>query len=163
MGMRKGEGAAPLGMADCARSCETPVGNALRGVPHGGRSSSSWNAAEGVPYSRDKRARIVQCCLLAALLSAAGCQRPAGSETDTPTAPQIPPTIRTKGGVDMALVQAGEFVMGDEKGEDDEKPAHRVEVSAFYINDPLNYWFFKIWCSSVLSKIRRFFSSDFAA
>ncbi len=30
-------------------------------------------------------------------------------------------------------------------------------------NDPLNYWFFKIWCSSVLSKIRRFFSSDFAA
>jgi hypothetical protein len=30
-------------------------------------------------------------------------------------------------------------------------------------NVPLNYWYFKIWCSNVLSKRRRFFSSDFAA
>ncbi len=34
----------------------------------------------------------------------------------------------------MVLIPAGEFMMGDEKGEDDEKPAHRVQVSAFYMD-----------------------------
>ena len=34
----------------------------------------------------------------------------------------------------MVLIPAGQFVMGDDKGEDDEKPAHRVAVSAFYMD-----------------------------
>jgi len=34
----------------------------------------------------------------------------------------------------MALLPAGEFIMGDENGDTDEKPAHRVQVSAFYLD-----------------------------
>ena len=34
----------------------------------------------------------------------------------------------------MALLPAGEFLMGDAAGEDDEKPAHKVRVGAFYID-----------------------------
>ena len=34
----------------------------------------------------------------------------------------------------MVLIPAGEFTMGDDNGEDDEKPAHRVELSAFYMD-----------------------------
>ena len=45
----------------------------------------------------------------------------------------------------------------------DTNPKRKRGRYVIIINDPLNYWFFKIWCSSVLSKIRRFFSSDFAA
>ena len=35
---------------DLSRFSETPVGNALRGVPYGNPSTPSWNATEGVPY-----------------------------------------------------------------------------------------------------------------
>jgi len=34
---------------------------------------------------------------------------------------------------------------------------------AIFVNVPLNYWFFKICCSNVRSKRRRFFSSDLSA
>jgi formylglycine-generating enzyme required for sulfatase activity len=34
----------------------------------------------------------------------------------------------------MVLLPAGEFVMGDDRGEDEEKPAHKVQVSAFYMD-----------------------------
>jgi formylglycine-generating enzyme required for sulfatase activity len=34
----------------------------------------------------------------------------------------------------MVFVPAGEFVMGDNGGEDDEKPAHTVRISSFYID-----------------------------
>jgi formylglycine-generating enzyme required for sulfatase activity len=42
--------------------------------------------------------------------------------------------IRTKTGVEMAMIPAGQFMMGDEAGEEDEKPLHRVELSAFYMD-----------------------------
>jgi formylglycine-generating enzyme required for sulfatase activity len=35
---------------------------------------------------------------------------------------------------DMVLVPAGEFVMGDDHGEEDERPARRVHVDAFFID-----------------------------
>ena len=69
--------------------------------------------------------------LLAAMVLAGGCQRPADTAVAPPAAAANPATIRTKSGVEMVPIPAGEFVMGDEKGEDDEKPAHRVQVSAF--------------------------------
>ena len=31
----------------------------------------------------------------------------------------------------MVLIPAGEFLMGDANGEDDEKPAHRVQLGSF--------------------------------
>ena len=45
-----------------------------------------------------------------------------------------PQTITTKTGIEMVLIPAGEFVMGDEDGEDDERPAHKVQVGAFYMD-----------------------------
>jgi len=71
------------------------------------------------------------------LVLAGGClqQQPeAAQKTESPTAAAAPATIQTKAGIEMVLVPAGEFLMGDERGEDDEKPAHRVRVSAFYMD-----------------------------
>jgi formylglycine-generating enzyme required for sulfatase activity len=70
--------------------------------------------------------------LLALLL--AGCDqggKPAAVDHPPATPPQ---TITTKTGLDMVLAPAGEFMMGDNAGEDDEKPAHKVTVQAFYID-----------------------------
>ncbi len=43
-------------------------------------------------------------------------------------------SITTASGLAMVLVPAGEFVMGDDNGDGDEKPAHKVQVSAFYMD-----------------------------
>ena len=52
--------------------------------------------------------------------------------TSTPIpAPQFMNDAR---GVKMALVPAGEFQMGSENGNDDEKPVHTVYLDAFYID-----------------------------
>jgi formylglycine-generating enzyme required for sulfatase activity len=45
-----------------------------------------------------------------------------------------PPTITTKSGVEMILIPGGSFVMGDDKGEADEKPQHSVSVGSFLID-----------------------------
>jgi formylglycine-generating enzyme required for sulfatase activity len=63
---------------------------------------------------------------LAAALLLSGCRR-AGTE---PTFKKIV----TKTGIEMVLIPGGRFVMGDDQGEDDEKPAHEVELSPFYID-----------------------------
>jgi formylglycine-generating enzyme required for sulfatase activity len=43
-------------------------------------------------------------------------------------------TITTPSGLTMVLLPAGEFIMGDNNGDADEKPAHKVEVSSFYMD-----------------------------
>ena len=40
----------------------------------------------------------------------------------------------TSGGPPMALAPAGEFVMGEDAGSDDERPAHRVRLESFWID-----------------------------
>ena len=79
--------------------------------------------------------RVLPGVALAGLLLG-GCQRrdvdrpePAGGR-----AAVTPETIVTELGVEMVLVPAGEFWMGDDRGDDDEKPAHRVRISAFYMD-----------------------------
>jgi len=42
--------------------------------------------------------------------------------------------ITTSSGLEMALIPAGEFIMGNDKGDNDEKPAHKVQVGAFYMD-----------------------------
>lgn len=42
--------------------------------------------------------------------------------------------IRTKDGVDMVLIPAGEFQMGSNDGNMDEKPVHTVYLDAFYMD-----------------------------
>jgi formylglycine-generating enzyme required for sulfatase activity len=66
--------------------------------------------------------------LAAVALAAASCKK----ADEAPAA--RPPVVKTAGGIEMVRVPAGEFVMGDDAGEDDEKPAHRVRISAFYMD-----------------------------
>jgi formylglycine-generating enzyme required for sulfatase activity len=58
----------------------------------------------------------------------------AGCKPGEPAPPAAPKTIATAGGLEMALLPAGEYLMGDSSGDDDEKPAHKVRVSAFYMD-----------------------------
>jgi formylglycine-generating enzyme required for sulfatase activity len=44
------------------------------------------------------------------------------------------PTVITPSGLEMALIPAGGFQMGDDTGDEDEKPRHRVWVSAFHMD-----------------------------
>ncbi|MCK5850413.1 MAG: formylglycine-generating enzyme family protein [Kiritimatiellae bacterium] len=43
-------------------------------------------------------------------------------------------TLKTKLGIEMILIPAGEFMMGANDGEDDEKPVRRVQVDAFLMD-----------------------------
>ena len=43
-------------------------------------------------------------------------------------------TITTPAGLTMVLIPAGAFEMGDNSGDSDEKPAHKVEVGSFYMD-----------------------------
>ena len=66
--------------------------------------------------------------LLAALamaLPVCGCRN-----KESPAQPAAVRTFTTALGVEMALIPAGEFLMGGE-GDDDEKPAHKVRLAAF--------------------------------
>ena len=70
---------------------------------------------------------------LTALLSA-GCRRePAPTPAGQSPAP-APKTITLPNGLTMVLIPAGEFIMGDNTGDADEKPAHKVQVGAFYMD-----------------------------
>jgi len=55
-------------------------------------------------------------------------------EQNTPTVTNLPTEITDDFGIEMALVPAGEFTMGNEDGEDDEKPVHTVYLDAYYID-----------------------------
>jgi len=47
---------------------------------------------------------------------------------------EIPKRITGKDGAPMVLIPAGEFQMGSDDGEDDEKPVHTVYLDAFYMD-----------------------------
>jgi formylglycine-generating enzyme required for sulfatase activity len=69
--------------------------------------------------------------LLGLALCLPGCQKKAGPASP---APEGVTSITTATGIEMVLLPAGDFVMGDDGGDDDEKPAHPVHVSAFCID-----------------------------
>lgn len=81
--------------------------------------------------------------LVLLLLWCIGCQThegPPAQETSVPSeqpaqsASQSRQSITTKAGIEMALIPGGEFSMGDNQGEDDEKPARKVQISPFYMD-----------------------------
>jgi acetoin utilization deacetylase AcuC-like enzyme/formylglycine-generating enzyme required for sulfatase activity len=67
-------------------------------------------------------------------IAAGGCATREQPDSDGTAPSAAPATIRTKTGIEMALIPAGEFLMGDDRGEEDERPAHRVELDAFSID-----------------------------
>ena len=85
---------------------------------------------------RDIRlSKHVLAALIGFALLTVGCapaDRPAG-ETGA-VAASSPEEVTTKTGIEMVLVPAGRFTMGDNDGEDDEKPARPIHLSAFYID-----------------------------
>ncbi len=79
---------------------------------------------------------LLAAVALAALLGA-GCRQsdaPGRPSDASPAAAAAPQTIVTKTGIEMVLLPGGEFLMGDDEGEADEKPAHRVRLSPFTID-----------------------------
>ena len=75
-------------------------------------------------------------------------------ETSTPPE-EIPKRITGKDGTPMVLIPAGEFQMGSDDGEDDEKPVHTVYVDAFYMDiyEVTNIQFQKFLASEGLKRI----------
>jgi formylglycine-generating enzyme len=69
-----------------------------------------------------------------AALVVAGCDQGAKPTRVDAAPPSASKPITTPTGLEMALIPAGEFVMGDNNGDDDEKPAHKVRLSAFYMD-----------------------------
>ncbi|MBN2474199.1 MAG: SUMF1/EgtB/PvdO family nonheme iron enzyme [Pirellulales bacterium] len=55
-------------------------------------------------------------------------QEPAG----VPSAP--PEIVTTAGGIEMVRIPGGRFTMGSDTGEDDQSPAHEVEIDEFLID-----------------------------
>jgi len=60
-------------------------------------------------------------------------QTVAAAQSSGPTATLIPDMIDASG-VPMRLVPAGTFMMGNDNGNDDEKPAHLVDLPDYYID-----------------------------
>ena len=68
--------------------------------------------------------------LLATLLPLAACV-----PADEPSVPAAAlPIVKTDGGVEMVLIPAGDFEMGSARGRDEEKPAHKIHVDAFWMD-----------------------------
>ena len=59
---------------------------------------------------------------------------PTRSGTTAPRLPTTEPKIVGNDGAEMVLIPAGEFQMGSNNGDDDEKPVHTVYVDAFYMD-----------------------------
>jgi sulfatase modifying factor 1 len=70
-------------------------------------------------------------CLSIALGGCRAKDRPDDSAAGPTAKPEL---IVTKTGVEMVLIPGGQFLMGDDRGEDDEKPAHPVQVGSFYMD-----------------------------
>jgi acetoin utilization deacetylase AcuC-like enzyme/formylglycine-generating enzyme required for sulfatase activity len=87
----------------------------------------------GTKAQRHKGTRIlyfifaVLCPVFFVIYFVSGCTR-----TDNPQ--QESKVIKTKSGVEMVVIPAGLFEMGDDKGSPDEKPAHKVWVNSFLMD-----------------------------
>ena len=78
---------------------------------------------------------------IGAILVVAGCEKAGPTANQSQTAPDSskvanlgPSPITTKSGVEMVALPGGEFLMGDDHGNPDEAPAHKVKVSAFLMD-----------------------------
>jgi len=75
---------------------------------------------------RNLKLEILLLVLLTALIG--------GCSDDDKAASHVLKQITTKTGIEMMVIPGGEFIMGDNRGEEDEKPAHKVQISGFYMD-----------------------------
>ena len=66
--------------------------------------------------------------------SLGSCEKPVAPPAPRPGGAVPQKVITTASGIEMVLVPAGKFLMGDAKGEEDERPPREVEVSAFLMD-----------------------------
>ncbi len=78
--------------------------------------------------------RTVLLGVTALVLLSGGCAERKPSPEPAQSDSENPKAIHTKTGIDMVLIPAGEFTLGDDGGEKDEQPAHRVRLAAFYMD-----------------------------
>jgi formylglycine-generating enzyme required for sulfatase activity len=76
----------------------------------------------------------ISICSVAIAFVVAGCDRSSKRAAVPEFEPPAQKVITTPGGLTMAPIPAGEFEMGDNRGDPDERPAHKVRVSAFYMD-----------------------------
>jgi formylglycine-generating enzyme required for sulfatase activity len=69
---------------------------------------------------------------LSALLVFTACDRQTSNSSNGSSA--APPSVTTQSGVEMIALPGGDFVMGNDHGNPDEAPAHKVKVSPFLID-----------------------------
>jgi formylglycine-generating enzyme required for sulfatase activity len=98
-----------------------------------GRAYASPPAVPGID---DTSTQNVTVTIILPTASATLIPAPTGTATLTPspTATPYPSTIRDSKNVAMVLIPAGNFVMGSNTGEVDEKPEHTVYMDAYYID-----------------------------
>lgn len=73
--------------------------------------------------------RLHLCALMAGVTLVAGCgKRSAKGGASAPS------EVVTKSGIEMIYLPGGEFTLGNDQGNADERPAHKVRLSAFLID-----------------------------
>ncbi len=78
-----------------------------------------------MPYSRGQRP--VTLCVMCAFLLSASCRRVEETTSEIEV-------VQTPSGLEMVVIPAGWFEMGNAKGMDDELPVHRVWVDSFWMD-----------------------------
>jgi formylglycine-generating enzyme len=76
------------------------------------------------------RQTAFRLAVLAATSLLLGCSQPGTSTSGAGT----PPIVKTKNGVEMVSIPAGEFEMGSMNGDADEAPSHKVRLRAFLMD-----------------------------
>src|SRR5947209_7325504 len=74
--------------------------------------------------------RTLLACLLLTPVAGLGC----GKGDPSPAAVQMLPTITTKSGIEMVVIPAGPFEMGNRHGREEEGPPHKVWIDSFLMD-----------------------------
>ena len=82
-----------------------------------------------LPFRISAAFSVTFCCVFLLNLSS-GCQKAGSARIAT----NLPPTITTKGGLEMVQIPAGSFQMGSRTGKEDEAFLHTVTLDAFLID-----------------------------
>jgi len=114
--------AATLSAQQTENALETRIANAGQALAETQAAGTQQARSETLAASTSQAWSATQAALTAA------------AKVTLPPPPQVSRQITDAKGVPMALIPAGEFQMGSENGEGDEKPVHTVYLDAFYID-----------------------------